>query len=581
MESAKRVLGIEGGGTKTDWIVLEYQSGRQQTVDQGRLPAANLKLASDQALAGLFAVLPLEVTHVGAFLAGCGTEADRHRLRTLVEARWPHARIAIGSDRDSGLATAFGDGDGIVVIAGTGAAVHGRRGGRIEKAGGWGQLLGDRGGGYHLAMQGLRLVLSQYDLDQQITPLAQNILRTLGLNRLQDLVDWAMQADKMSVARLAPAVFEAARSGEGATLAIVQNGAGVLAQFTRAVARRLEFASPPVKLLGGLFTHHPEYAALFDSRLQVLLPGAAVEICGTSGALGAAWLASREKPESGGEPREEMRPDMAAELARAATEQSNPRSVRLDQLSTGEFIDLFVREEHHVAGALAACREALIAAVDITSAALRAGGRLFYVGAGTSGRLGVLDASEIPPTFGAPPDLVQGIIAGGAAALHRAVEGAEDQAEAGALVMLDRGVTARDVVCGISASGRTPFVFGALEGARKVGAGTLLLTCNPARLPAHTPWDVEIDLPTGPEIVTGSTRLKAGTATKVALNIISTGAMVRLGKVRGNAMIDLAVSNAKLRDRAARLVSTALEISYEEACERLERVGWNVRAALP
>lgn len=576
-----RVLGIEGGGTKTDWIVLDYESGVPQIVEQGRLPASNLKLASDKVLADLFAVLPRQVTHVGVFLAGCGTDADRRRLRVLVEAAWPAARMVIGSDRDSGLATAFQDGDGIVVIAGTGAAVHGRSSGRIEKAGGWGQLLGDRGGGYHLAMQGLRLVLSQYDLNQQITPLAQTILRNLALNRLQDLVDWAMQADKMSVARLAPAVFDAARSGERETFAILHDGAGILAQFTRAVAQRLEFDTPRVKLIGGLFAHHPEYVALFESRLQALLPGATAEICTTSGAVGAAWLAARENSGAAGEKNEEPRREPAAELARAATEQSNPRSVGLDRLATAEFVDLFVREEHHVTAALTACRDALIAAVDLTSAALRAGGRLFYVGAGTSGRLGVLDASEIPPTFGAPPELVQGIIAGGAAALHRAVEGAEDQTETGAFVMLDRGVTALDVVCGITASGRTPFVLGALEQSRKLGAKTLLLTCNPARLPTPPPWDVEIDLPTGPEIVTGSTRLKAGTATKVALNVISTGAMVRLGKVRGNAMIDLAVSNTKLRDRAARLVSTALEVSYEEARERLERVGWNVRAALP
>jgi N-acetylmuramic acid 6-phosphate etherase len=239
---------------------------------------------------------------------------------------------------------------------------------------------------------------------------------------------------------------------------------------------------------------------------------------------------------------------------------------------------LFLTEEPRITEALVAKRAELIAAVDLVSAALTAEGRLFYVGAGTSGRLGVLDASEIPPTFGAPPELVQGIIAGGATALHRAVEGAEDQPEAGALSVLERGVGQRDVVCGISASGRAPFVLGALQRARELGARTILLTCNPARPATH--WDVEIDLPTGPEIVTGSTRLKAGTATKVVLNILSTCAMVRLGRVRGNSMVDLNISNAKLRDRGVRLVSGELQISYAEAQGRLERAGWNVRAAL-
>ena len=192
----------------------------------------------------------------------------------------------------------------------------------------------------------------------------------------------------------------------------------------------------------------------------------------------------------------------------------------------------------------------------------------------------MLDASEIPPTFGTPPETVQGIIAGGFTALHRAVEGAEDQPGAGALAVLERGLRAGDVLCGIAASGRTPFVLGALARARALGARTILLTCNPARPRTAPPWDAEIDLPVGPEIVTGSTRLKAGTATKVTLNLLSTCAMIRLGRVRGNAMVDLHISNAKLRDRGVRLVSAALGLGYGEARDRLERAGWNVRACL-
>jgi N-acetylmuramic acid 6-phosphate etherase len=193
----------------------------------------------------------------------------------------------------------------------------------------------------------------------------------------------------------------------------------------------------------------------------------------------------------------------------------------------------------------------------------------------------VLDASEIPPTFGAAPDLVQGIIAGGATALHSAVEGAEDQAEAGALAAIERGVTLRDVVLGISASGRTPYVLGALTQAREIGAKTILLTCNPRRRrEAKLSWHIEIDLATGPEIVTGSTRLKAGTATKVVLNIISTCSMVRLGKVHENLMVDVRASNQKLRDRAIRLVRHLRGASDEEARAALEKTDWNVRAAV-
>jgi len=583
MESLKRILGIEGGGTKTEWVLLSGEADEQKILSQGQLSGSNLRLTSDDALARLFAVLPADATHVGVFLAGCATDEDRTRLRGLVEKAWPRAVLAIGSDRDSGLAVAFGAEDGIAVIAGTGAAVHGRRGERVEKAGGWGQLLGDRGGGYDLAMQGLRLVLTHYDLNQTITPLAEEILRSLALNRLQDLVGWAMQADKMSVARLAPAIFHAAKHGEPEMLATVQAGAGVLAEFTRAVAQRLEFRGAPVRLIGGLFTHHEEYAALFRYRLSVLLPDATVSVCAESGALGAAWLAGRVSgfgfQVSGLAGAGDFPQDQAA-LAAAATEQANPRSVNLEERTTAELVELFTTEEEGVARALAACRAELIAAVDVVSAALRAGGRLFYVGAGTSGRLGVLDASEIPPTFGAPPELVQGIMAGGAEALHRGIEGAEDQPAAGAHAVLERGVRAGDVLCGIAASGRTPFVLGALARARETGARTLLLTCNPARARAAQPWDAEIDLPVGPEIITGSTRLKAGTATKVVLNLLSTCAMIRLGRVRGNAMVDLHISNAKLRDRGVRLVSAALSLDYAEAQARLERAGWNVRACL-
>ena len=575
MESPKRILGIEGGGTKTDWAVLTDGA----IVERGQLPGSNLRLPSDAALAALFSVLPHDVTHVGAFLAGCGTEEDRARLHRLATAAWPAAHIVVGSDRDSGLATAFGEADGIVVIAGTGAAVHGRKAGCIEKAGGWGHVLGDRGGGYDLARQGLRLVLSNYDLDQTITPLAERILRELALNSLPDLAGWAMQAEKMSVARLAPAIFEAARFGEREMLQTITAGAQILAEFTRAVARRLKFDAPVVKLVGGLFAHHPEYVSLFKYRLSVLLPQAVVDVCEVPGAVGAARLAISDFKYQISDARTRA-PGVAADIAAAATEQGNPRSMNLDAMTTAEIVALFVSEERNVEEALSSCQERLVAAVDLVGDAMLKGGRLFYAGAGTSGRLGVLDASEIPPTFGVPAERVQGIIAGGAAAVHRAVEGAEDHTSAGAQAILDRGVRSGDVVCGIAASGRTPFVLGALERAQVAGAHTILLTCNPARQRGGHAWDIEIDLPTGPEIVTGSTRLKAGTATKVVLNILSTGAMVRLGRVRGNAMVDLHISNEKLRDRGTRLVSETLGIPYEEARVRLERSGWNVRTAL-
>jgi len=564
------VLGIDGGGTKTEWVLMEAGEIRHR----GVLPQSNLGLNTDEQLLELFRVLPSQATHVGAFHAACATDEDRARLRRLVRTVWPTAQIAIGSDRDSAIAAAFRGDDGIVVIGGTGAAVHGRLHGHVEKAGGWGHVVGDRGGGYDLARQGLRQVLTQYDLEQRITPLTQRILRELALNSLHELAAWAMHADKMSVARLAPAMFAAARQGEEKMLGVIEAGAEVLADFTRAVAQRLEWADPVVRLFGGLFVHHEDYVNLFTLRLSLSLPDARVEVCTESGAIGAAWLAENFT----GRPQRPVEKVDRTSLARAATEQGNPRSAQLDRMTPAEIVELFAQEEHAVAAALDARREELTAAVDLIGNAMAAGGRLFYAGAGTSGRLGVLDASEIPPTFGAPPEWVQGIMAGGATALQHAVEGAEDQREAGALAVRQRGVREGDIVCGLTASGRTPFVMGALEQGRLLGARTVLLTCNPTRDPHG--WDVEIDLPTGAEIVTGSTRLKAGTATKVALNLFSTAAMVRLGRVRGNTMVDLGISNEKLRDRGARMVAEALNLSYQEARNRLAAANWDVRACL-
>jgi N-acetylmuramic acid 6-phosphate etherase len=572
----RRILGIEGGGTKTDWALLD-ETGHE--LRKGALPAANLRLISDADLLALLRVLPAEATHVGAFLAGCADAADRKRLEALVQLVWPSAVVAVGGDRESGFATAFGEGDGIAVIAGTGSAVTGRCEGRFDKAGGWGHLLGDTGSGYQLAMTALRLVLSNYDLGRTSDSLSQGILRRLALNRLEDLVAWVANADKMSVAKLAPVVFQAAQEGHQEMIAAVQGGAHVLAEYTRAVAKRLEFDAPEVRLLGGLFEHHPEYAGFYADYTADLLPGANIEVCAQSGALGAAWLVSRAPADAKPAAAPEADAPDLPELAAAATEQRNPRSAKMDELATPDLVELFIREEEEVTRALVGARGELIAAVDIVSAALQAGGRLFYTGAGTSGRLGVLDASEIPPTFGAPPELVQGIIAGGVGALHSAAEGAEDQPEAGELAVVGRGVRSGDVVCGIAASGRTPFVLGTLRRARELGAKTILLTCNPARKRPEV-WDVEIDLATGPELVTGSTRLKAGTATKVVLNIISTCAMVRLGALRGNLMINVQATNAKLRDRAIRLVKELRGSSYDEARARLVESGWSVRAAL-
>ncbi|MDI6448593.1 N-acetylmuramic acid 6-phosphate etherase [Anaerobaca lacustris] len=261
------------------------------------------------------------------------------------------------------------------------------------------------------------------------------------------------------------------------------------------------------------------------------------------------------------------------------TEKRNPNSISVDTLSTQAIVDLIGAEDRIVPQAVATQRESIAAAVDMIVARFRAGGRLFYVGAGTSGRLGVLDASECPPTFGVKPSLVQGIIAGGRRALVRSIEGAEDHPEDGAAAIDARGVTSKDTVVGLAACGMTPFVHGALRRARRIGAGTVFVTCAPEAV-GSIPAEIVINPVVGPEVITGSTRMKAGTATKLVLNTLTTTAMIKLGKVYGNLMVDLKAVNAKLRDRSVRIVAEVTGLSKPKAKVLLSRAEGRVKPAL-
>jgi N-acetylmuramic acid 6-phosphate etherase len=262
------------------------------------------------------------------------------------------------------------------------------------------------------------------------------------------------------------------------------------------------------------------------------------------------------------------------------TERRNPRTVDIDLASPLEIVDAIAAEDRGVPAAVAAERIAIAHAVEMAEAAFRRGGRLLYVGAGTSGRLGVLDAAEIPPTFGADPSLVQGVIAGGEPALTRAQEGAEDRVEDGARDMEARGVGATDFVIGIAASGATPYVRGALRAARALGAHTGIIACTPLPEAVRSLADVAITPLVGPEVITGSTRMKAGTATKLVLNTITTGAMIRLGKTYGNLMVDLRATNAKLVSRSERIVAEVGGVSREEARRALDAADGVVKVAI-
>jgi N-acetylmuramic acid 6-phosphate etherase len=261
------------------------------------------------------------------------------------------------------------------------------------------------------------------------------------------------------------------------------------------------------------------------------------------------------------------------------TEQPNPESEDLDRLDLTALVQLFHQQDQKVIDAVGLVNAEIVAAIALITEALKQGGRLFYIGAGTSGRLGVLDAAECPPTFCSDPEMIQGILAGGMAAMVRSSEGLEDRIEDGKIAIAEAKVTAKDVVFGITAGGTTPYVHGGLQAAQQLGAKTIFFACVPAEQ-VPTNYDLEIRPLVGAEILTGSTRLKAGTATKLVLNTISTAVMVQLGRVYGNRMVDVAITNSKLRDRALRIITDLTDLTKDQADQLLVESGHKVKLAL-
>lgn len=276
---------------------------------------------------------------------------------------------------------------------------------------------------------------------------------------------------------------------------------------------------------------------------------------------------------------EKERYAMGSELDKIATEQRNPRTEHIDELSTLDMVTLINREDHKVADAVQRVLPEIAAAIDLIVDKLTHGGRLIYIGCGTSGRLGILDASECPPTFNVSADLVQGLIAGGVTAIFKAVEGAEDSRELAAEDLKRIGFCGKDVLCGLAASGRTPYVLGGMAYARSLGASVISVTCGKGSA-VDRAADIGIAPEPGPEVVTGSTRLKSGTAQKMVLNMLTTGSMIRMGKVYGNLMVDLQPTNEKLVRRCQRFVMQATGVSEEEAAAALEKTQGRCKEAI-
>ncbi len=594
------LLGIECGGTRTVAIAADAAMRPIARIEAG---PANLRLLTDEQLAerfrGLRAQLPWPDA-IGVGMAGARDAADRARVGAAVEAVWPGIPHRIDHDLESALAAAELDEKGdrpaarVVVLSGTGSCCYGKNAaGMTAKVGGWGHLLGDRGSAHDIAFRALRAAVRSFDHGQVWCRFGQRALRTIGAATPDALIAWLQSASKTEVAALAPEVFSAAAEGDRVARTVLSETSGILADDALACAGRLAGKRSAVAfvLTGSVLLRQPRFAGEVAKRIRAARPGSTVAPMAKESAWGAVAMAlaahrqgmataATPRPSPGPTDAAQARPEIPSSRAMSPTERRNPRSMKLDRMPLSGALELMWSEEETVPAALRTQRKPVERLVRHVADAFAAGGRLFYVGAGTSGRLGVLDASECPPTFRTSPEQVQGIMAGGVKALHSAVEGAEDDLAAGAEAVRFRGVDEHDVVLGIAASGRTPFVWGALAEAKRRGARTALLCFNPHLVFArgHRP-DVVIAPDLGPEVLTGSTRLKAGTATKLVLNAVTTLAMVRSGKVVGNLMVDLNPSNVKLRDRAVRIVSELTGADPATAKESLERHRWIVAEA--
>ena len=598
-------LGIEGGGTRST-LVLADAHGAELCALQGG--PANLTLLSDRQLLwllrGYAGRLPLKgktLAAVAIGLAGARSEPDLDRIRRASARVWPGVPCIATNDLETALAAAPADPTAVarvLILSGTGSCCFARgNDGRTAKAGGRGHIIGDRGSACDIAQRSLRALMAHFDQTQKLPRLGVKMLEALSFNELDQIIPWSIEARKDALASLATSVFAAARERDPIAANVLSEAAQALADDGHACASRVATSTQRIQFVlnGGVLLKNPSFAKSVETRLKPKWPRAIfTEVSGPSawGAVRLAMAGGAEVAAKTSPPEETVIPGLPPDhpafdlalLRSSPTEKRNPKSLELAEMRVDEAIELMLTDSAGIMRALRQVKAELAWSVKAITKAFKNEGHLFYVGAGTSGRLGVLDASECPPTFRAPTEQVQGIIAGGQRALWSAVEGAEDDASAGAAAIENREVKGGDVVVGIAASGRTPFVWGALAQAKEQGATTILVCFNPGfaelkkRKGLFMP-DRIIAPNLGPEVLTGSTRLKAGTATKLILNLFTTLAMTHSGKVISNLMVDLNPSNVKLRVRAVWILRELTGCDEEAARSALEATGWVVKEA--
>ncbi len=591
-------LGIESGGTRTS---VCYFSGVGENLEKLELGPGNYRIAPRSTWDNYFRQIKNtfpQPSCIGLAVAGARNKKSHEHLNGILRRFFPSSPIRVSHDLESSF-WSYGSltKPRLVCISGTGSCCFSiKKNGEEIRVGGWGHILGDQGSGYAIGLELLKTLTSLSESSNPQMTLMEDVLSEFELPDWESMVDYTLECGKESIASLARICSEHATHGDNYCLSILENQARNLAgQAKQCLGQISTSGSKSIDLCvqGSLLKYSKEFRDFFISELKQFSNQLNIieeEVPSYIGALHMATMAySKEeaRPPKTQQHSESERsgyfvPSLE-DLGESPTELRNPASFKIDEMAIDDGIKLFLDQDRLIPDAIEPHIPELVVLIEKIFEAFNSGGRLFYAGAGTSGRLGILDASECPPTFRTHPDLIQGIIAGGTGAMFRAVEGAEDSFELGADSVLEHKMDHRDVIIGIAASGRTPFVWGHLKQAKAQGAHTVLLTFNPnLSVPEKHRPDQIIAIDVGPEILTGSTRLKSGTATKMVLNILTTLSMVQMGKVVENLMVDLNPSNEKLKERAIRILSqlTHEKFSHESYKTALMENDWEIKKAL-
>jgi len=574
------VLAFDGGGSVTRaglydddrQLVAEAHGGPTNPVAYGPEAAAAILRALGRRLITGDSAPP---AIIAAALSGAGDQHAHEIIANALFHTFHPQRVILSGDAQPVLLANAGDSPAVLVISGTGACVVGQAHGNRIIVGGRGALFGEEGGAYGLARSALRCAAMAVDELGPTTALVDALTQAVGVDNFSRICRWGDRASKRDVAALAQAVLHCANNGDGVALTILAQHATSLARQTAHALRKINAnESATVFIQGGLIENSSPFRQMYEKALTTTIPSVTIAVPPIRGHEAAAHAAWRETLPSDAFAVFHSPPD-SENSGTPSTEDRARETVPIDNLGAGEIVSRMIDADEGLAEILGAQAANIATAVEWAAGAIRSNRRLIYIGAGTSGRLGVLDASECPPTFGVHSDTVVGIIAGGDKALRESVEGAEDDEGQGRadIALAQPG----DLVIGVAASGMTPYTRAALDEAAKRDARTVLLCCNPAITGGA---ECVIALDTGPEVVAGSTRLRAGTATKMVLNIISTAAFTLSGYVYDGYMVGVTPVNNKLRRRAVRIVAaiTGCETQHAQAC--LDEAGYHVKTAI-